>query len=439
MKGAIVAALVGSAAAAVHNGHQGFHLRREAPKDDGVCYVYTTVYVTADATPVPTYSAIEPSLVPGYTPPSSKPAPPAVSSSSVPVYVPAPEPSVSKHEVPTYAPVPPPSSKPEPPPSSSKPPPPPASSSKPAPPPASSSKPAPAPNSSKSEEAPKPKPTSGGSGYGANIVPNGNKWSITYTPYAKDGNCMTADKIQSDIARIAKLQYTTIRVYSVDCGVFENVVPAATKHGLKIIYGIFLDANKGPGSPGANEQLDAIIKNAPKDSFAMLIVGNEYMSGHGGSVDALAPYVKQCKEKLVGAGFPSTIPVTTTETVGALEQYGKKLCGVIDVLAAQVHPFFDGAITASGAGEFAAKQLEQAAKVCPEAAARGKYITEIGWPNGGNANGAAIPGSKEQKEAISSIIKAVGDHATLFSYQDDPWKAPGSYGVEQKFGCADIL
>lgn len=46
MKAGVVAALVGSAAAAVHQNHQGFHLRREAPKDD--CkVVYTTVYVTA--------------------------------------------------------------------------------------------------------------------------------------------------------------------------------------------------------------------------------------------------------------------------------------------------------------------------------------------------------------------------------------------------------
>ncbi|PVI08264.1 glycoside hydrolase family 17 protein [Periconia macrospinosa] len=432
MKGAIVAALVGSAAAAVHQGHQGFHLRREAPKDDGVCYVYTTVYVTATPSPTPvrSYSAIPIASVSSYVTPSSKPAPPPASSSSASVYVPVPAPVNSKQEAPpAYTPV------------SSPPPPPPASSSsKPAPPPPSSTpKPAPPPaSSSKSEEAPKPKPT-GGSGYGANIVANGQKWAITYTPYAKDGQCMSAGQVQTDVARIAKLGYTTLRVYNVDCGVFENVVPAAAKNGMKIIYGIFLDAANAPGSAGANKQLDSIIKNAPKDSFAMLIVGNEYMSGHGGSVETLAPYVKECKKKLVGAGFPETIPVTTTETVGALEQYGKSLCDVIDVLAAQVHPYFDGKIAASGAGEFAVKQLEQAAKVCPEAAARGKYITEIGWPTGGKTNGIAIPSPESQKEAISSIIKSVGSYATLFSYQDDDWKNPGAYGVEQKFGCADVL
>ncbi|KAF2635331.1 glycoside hydrolase, partial [Massarina eburnea CBS 473.64] len=262
---------------------------------------------------------------------------------------------------------------------------------------------------------------------------------ITYTPYASDGQCMTATQIETDLAKINELGYPSIRVYSTDCGVFENVVPTATKYGMKITYGIFLDENKGPGSDGANEQLDAIIKNAPKDSFAMLIVGNEYISGHGGSAETLAPYIKTCKEKLVAAGFPSTIPVTTTETVGAIEQYGAALCDSIDVVAAQIHPFFDGGIAAIGAGAFAVKQLAQAAAICPEAAARGQYITEIGWPTAGNTNGLAIPGVLEQKLAIASIIEAVGDKATLFSWQNDEWKEPGALNVEQSFGCASVL
>jgi hypothetical protein len=48
MKAGLVAALAGSVAAAVHQGHNGFHFRRSAV-DDGVCTVYTTVYVTASA------------------------------------------------------------------------------------------------------------------------------------------------------------------------------------------------------------------------------------------------------------------------------------------------------------------------------------------------------------------------------------------------------
>jgi hypothetical protein len=50
MKGAIVAALVGSAVAVSHKAHAGFHLRRDGgyAVEEGVCKtVTTTVYVTA--------------------------------------------------------------------------------------------------------------------------------------------------------------------------------------------------------------------------------------------------------------------------------------------------------------------------------------------------------------------------------------------------------
>lgn len=297
-------------------------------------------------------------------------------------------------------------------------------------PPASPSKPA----------APKPKPSKPSSpSYGAGSwnKPNGNKWAITYTPYTKGGDCKTQSEVQTDVSKISELGYVAIRVYSTDCGVFEHVVPACKEHNIQVIYGIFLDAATPPNSQGANDQLDAIIKNAPKDLVSMLIVGNEYISGHGGNAGALASYVAAVKSKWTAAGF--TAPVTTTETVAAWEQYGSALCDVIDIFAAQVQPFFDGGKTASEAGDFAYSQLEQAAKVCPEAAAKGKFISEIGWPAGGSANGAAIPGKAEQKEAMQSIIEKVGDHACIFSYQDDAWKAPGAYNVEQFFGCADNL
>jgi exo-beta-1,3-glucanase (GH17 family) len=91
------------------------------------------------------------------------------------------------------------------------------------------------------------------------------------------------------------------------------------------------------------------------------------------------------------------------------------------------------------AGDFAAQQLDQAAKVCPEAAAKGKFISEIGWPSAGNANGKAVAGPAEQKEAMKKIMDKVGAESCLFSFKDDPWKHPGDLNVEQHFGCADAL
>jgi exo-beta-1,3-glucanase (GH17 family) len=112
---------------------------------------------------------------------------------------------------------------------------------------------------------------------------------------------------------------------------------------------------------------------------------------------------------------------------------------VIDVFAVQIHPYFTSKVSAGEAGSFAKQQLEQASAVCPEAAEKGAYITEIGWPKAGNPNGAAVPGVEEQKKAMKDILAKVGKESVLFSYQDDKWKNPGEYGVEQSFGCSEAL
>lgn len=407
---------------------------------DETSSVYTPVVAsTPIVVSTPTPEASQPAYPTVPVPESSKPAVPVSSKPVVPESSKPAVPESSKEAYPS-APVPE-SSKPAPQPS--KPvtpeyPTKPVDTPKPTP---SSSKavdtPKPVPSSSKAAD--KPKPT-GSYSSGGRIVTNGNKWAMTYTPYAPDGNCKTEADIKSDIKTIADLGFTTIRSYSTDCGVFEYVVPACQEHGLKVIYGIFLDAGgKGPFSQYANDQLDDIKKNAAKDGVAMVIVGNECMFNNNCQPAELASYIDHVREELQGAGFPKDIAITTTEPVGTWEEKGAALCDHIDVFTAQVHPYFTASVTPEMAGDFAAQQLEQAAKVCPEAAARGKYISEIGWPSAGNSNGKAVAGVAEQKEAMKKIIEKVGAEACLFSFKDDPWKVPGALGVEQHFGCADAL
>ena len=301
----------------------------------------------------------------------------------------------------------------------------------------------PAPTTSKQAEKPKPsKPAHGSGGYG-HLVPNGQKLSMTYTPYADNGDCRTDSVIKADVSKIAQWGYTTIRVYSVDCGVFESVVPAAEAAGLKIIYGVYLDAANGPDSDAANEQLHAIIEGANHDSTAMIIIGNEY-SFNGGGLEGLVAYVKKARQQIYAAGFPKEIPVTTTETVGVMVTPGNEIiCEALDVLTVQIHPFFDYNTDAADAGDFALSQLEKAAKVCPEAAAKGMYITEIGWPHKGSNNGKAEATPEAQQKAIKSIVEKVGDIACLLSYEDDGWKskfgASDKFGVETNFGCGTVV
>ncbi|KAJ4382763.1 hypothetical protein N0V86_001986 [Didymella sp. IMI 355093] len=450
MKASIVAAsaLVASAAAFEHKNHAGFHLRRGAyePAKDEICTVYTTVYVHAVPSVVPNTTTIYEHSTPAAETSTSCTEGEKSSSIYTPIVISTKTPEASHPSYPTV-PVIPASSKPAVPEYPTKPA---HESSKEVPQPSKPATPeyptkpvdTPKPKPSSSKAADKPKPT-GSYSNGGRIVTNGNKWAMTYTPYAPDGNCKTEADIKSDIKQIADLGFTTIRSYSTDCGVFEYVVPACQEHGLKIIYGIFLEAGgsggKGPFSQYANDQLDDIKNNAPKDGVAMVIVGNECMFNNNCAPGELASYIDHVRETLQGAGFPKDIAITTTEPVGTWEEKGAELCSHIDIFTVQVHPYFTSSISPDMAGDFAAQQLEQAAKVCPEAAAKGKYISEIGWPSAGNNNGKAVAGAAEQKEAMKKIIEKVGAEACLFSFKDDPWKHPGALGVEQHFGCADAL
>ena len=211
---------------------------------------------------------------------------------------------------------------------------------------------------------------------------------------------------------------------------------------MKVIYGIFLEAGgkggRGPFSSYANDQLKDITDNAPKDSVAMVIVGNECVFNGNCDVNELGSYIDYVREQLVSSGYEG-VAVTTTETVGSWEEHGAALCDHIDVFTVQVHPYFTQSVSAEEAGDFAAQQLEQAAKVCPEAASKGKYITEIGWPSAGQSNGKAVAGVEQQKTAMKKIMEKVGSEACLFSYQNDGWKEPGNLDVEQNFGCVDAI
>jgi exo-beta-1,3-glucanase (GH17 family) len=380
--------------------------------------IYTPIVISS--APVEAHST---PAVPSSVPAVSKPVEVSSKPAEYPAYTPAPAPS-KPAEVPAV--------------------------SKPVP---VSSKPAEYPVQSKPAEAPKPKPSSskaadkpkptGSYSSGGHITTNGDKWAITYTPYAADGQCKTSMDIATDIKKISGMGFTTIRSYSTDCGVFEYVVPECQKYGLKVIYGIFLEGGgaggKGPFSSYANSQLEDIKNKAPKDSVAMVVVGNECMFNNNCQASELGSYIDYVRKELQGSGFPTDVAVTTTEPVGTWEEKGAALCDHIDVFTVQVHPYFTASVTAEMAGDFAAQQLEQAAKVCPQAAAKGKYITEIGWPKSGNSNGAAVASPENQKTAMKKIMEKVGAESCLFSFQDDGWKAPGDLGVEQYFGCADAL
>lgn len=237
--------------------------------------------------------------------------------------------------------------------------------------------------------------------------------------------------MKSDITEIKNLGFTTVRIYSTDCSGLQNVGAAAADVGLKIILGVFIESS---GISGAQPQVSEIISWGQWSLVEMIVVGNEALSNNYVSVSDLAGFISSSKWAFKDAGY--TGPVTTTEPLNIWQQEGSQLCSAIDVVAANLYAFFNAQTTADQAGSFIASEIQILEGICP---GYKTYVVESGWPHAGEANGLAVPGVAEQETAIKSIQSAVGSQVVFFTYEDDLWKNPGAFDVEQSWGCAGVF
>lgn len=301
---------------------------------------------------------------------------------------------------------------------------------------------APKPVSTPVYEAPKPvstpkvtggKITSGKIGGSA-----GDHFAITYTPFSQDasGSCKSAEEVDADIKTIKDSGFTTVRVYSTDCSTLENVGPACKKYGLKMIIGVFVKDSCDPNSQDIKQQVDAITAWKQWDMVELVVIGNEALFQNRCDVAGLQGLITSVKSSCGGAGYSG--PYTTAETLGVWERedVASAICGVIDVVGGQIHPYFNAEVSPSSAGDFVKGQLDILDTIC---SGKTSLNLECGWPTGGNANGKAVPGKAEQAEAIKSIREVAGDRTVFFSFHNDEWKDPGSCGCEQTWGCGQLF
>ncbi|KAJ5237976.1 hypothetical protein N7489_008067 [Penicillium chrysogenum] len=258
------------------------------------------------------------------------------------------------------------------------------------------------------------------------------QYGMTYSPYTAGGECKTKQEVLKDLKVIKNKGFNLIRVYSTDCSGLEFIGDACKELSLSIIMGVYID---GSGITGAQEQVTEISKWAEWDMVKLIVVGNEAIQS--GYIDAatLTTFIQSASSSFKAAGYTGLI--TTTEPINVWQQYGAStLCSAVDVVGANIHPFFNADVTAEKAGEFTKGEFEVLEKICG-----GKDVInlETGWPNAGSSNGAAIPGTAEQATAIKSIAAAVGSKSIFFSYSDDTWKNPGEFNVEQHWGCAGVF
>ncbi|KAJ5290946.1 beta-glucosidase btgE [Penicillium angulare] len=257
------------------------------------------------------------------------------------------------------------------------------------------------------------------------------KYGMTFSPYTDSGNCMTQSEVTKNIKIISEKGFDLVRVYSTDCNGLEYIGNACKEMGMSMILGVYIEST---GTSGAQEQVDAINKWAQWDMVKLIVVGNEAVSSGYVTAAQLASFISSSKSSFKSAGY--TGQVTTTEPIDIWQQYGSStLCSPVDIVGANIHPFFNADTTAAQAGEFALSEYKILEKICN----LDVLNLETGWPNAGDANGAAVPGVSEQETAIKGIAEAIGSKSIFFSYADDAWKAPGEFQVENHWGCKSVF
>lgn len=269
-----------------------------------------------------------------------------------------------------------------------------------------------------------------------NLGGNGGLWAMTFTPYDHEtGECMTADAIDADISSIAAAGFTTLRVYSTDCDTLPHVGEACSKYGVKMIVGIFIsEYGCSNGSPDVDTQISALKEWGQWDLVELMAVGNEALYNGYCTAQQLVDLISHVKNELTDY----TGPYTTTDIVGAWEQEDVQslVCDAIDVVAANIHSYFNADVLPIDAGKFVKSQLEIVEKAC---GGKPGYVLECGYPTLGNTNGVNVPSIINQQTAITSIKETLGDKVVFFSMFDDKWKDDGACNCEKHWGVGTLF
>ncbi|KAF2222450.1 glycoside hydrolase superfamily [Elsinoe ampelina] len=260
---------------------------------------------------------------------------------------------------------------------------------------------------------------------------------MTYTPYTSDGLCKTYDTISTDIARISTAGFSAVRLYATDCHAVHSVGSAALNSSLQLILGLHV-SETGTNTTSIVQQVSQIVDFmtlSPTHLAAidLLVIGNEALFNDYTTPSSLASLVREVRSTVRQIGYLG--PVTTAEPYGTFMQHAEILCPAIDIVAANLLPFFHADVSAKTAGDFVAQQMDSLDGLCEEAV----LAMEVGWPSHGSANGEAVPGVAEQRSAMAGMSEAIGSRAVFTGFADDEWREPGDFGVEVHWGAVEVF
>ncbi|KAK5150085.1 hypothetical protein LTR04_006894 [Oleoguttula sp. CCFEE 6159] len=209
---------------------------------------------------------------------------------------------------------------------------------------------------------------------------------MDYTPLnAQYPGCLSNPPSQNNITRdMAVLSQLTnaVRLYGTDCNQTEMVLHSINKLGLKdmrVWLGVWLGNNETTNTRQL-DQMYKILDDNGGDPFAGVIVGNEVLFRKDLTAAELGTVLSGVKTNLTAKNIK--LPVATSD-LG--DNWTAGLANEVDIVMANIHPFFAGVTPDAAAGwtwDFW-QSHDAIYKTSTASSYPTNVIGEVGWPSGG--------------------------------------------------------
>ncbi|KZF23084.1 glycoside hydrolase family 17 protein [Xylona heveae TC161] len=279
---------------------------------------------------------------------------------------------------------------------------------------------------------------------------------MDYTPLnAQYPGCLTNRPSQNNVTRdVAVLSQLTnaIRLYGTDCNQTEMVLHAFDRLNLnktmKIWLGVWQDNNATTNERQLSQMYDVLDKYG-SDPFAGLIVGNEVLFRKDMTATQLGSVLDDVRSNLTSKHI-SDLPLATSD-LG--DNWTSDLVPKVDIVMANVHPFFAGVTAAAAAGWTWEFWTGHDVALTQGLTGKKNVISEVGWPSaGGNDCGestcqtstdGSVAGIDELNTFMDSwVCQSLTNGTEYFWFEafDEPWKAIYNTKTEKwedKWGLMD--
>jgi len=213
-------------------------------------------------------------------------------------------------------------------------------------------------------------------------------------------NPPTQNNITRDIAVMSQLT-DKLRLYGTDCNQTEMVLHAIDmlKVDMKIWLGVWLDGNTTTNTRQLSH-LYKLLDGYHSDRFEGIAVGNEVLFRQDLTETQLFGIIDDVRHNLTSLNIK--LPVGTSD-LGS--NWKSTMVSSVDVLMANVHPFFAGVIVEKAANwTYEFFQKNDVILTANLATKPRVMISEVGWPSGGGNDSGSVAGIPQMNRFMKDFL-----------------------------------